>query len=296
MLNELGAKMHYRNTKVTLNKKNVLGFPIFATPDACHLFKLVRNCFGSYQVFEDSNGGKVSWIFIRELQDLQEKEGLFLANKLRRRHVVWEKNKMSTVLAIQLLSNSVADSIDFCRDVLKLKQFVGSEATTFFLRKMDKMFDILNSKSKFDQGLKAPLTKDDDSFKAVFKDTIEYILGLKIPNAKHLVDTPRKAAFIGFIVLMRSVEKMYDLYVLTGHLSYFLTFKISQDHLGLINFDFQSPPNTMDLLLIQKKVIYCFYTLNYKFIIVHTLCSYNNPLITKDDQRTTIDDPIMDLQ
>ena len=160
MLEDLGAKLNYKNLKVTIDKKNVMGIPIFATPDVCHLMKLVRNCFGSYQVFKDLNGDTVSWVFIEELQKLQEAEGLVLANKLRRKHVMvlanklrrkhvmWTKDKMRTSLAVQLFSNSVADAIDYCRESLKLKQFVGSEGTTLFLRKMNNLFDVLNSKSK----------------------------------------------------------------------------------------------------------------------------------------------------
>lgn len=232
MLEDLGAKLNYKNLKVTIDKKNVMGIPIFATPDVCHLMKLVRNCFGSYQVFKDLNGDTVSWVFIEELQKLQEAEGLVLANKLRRKHVMWTKDKMRTSLAVQLFSNSVADAIDYCRESLKLKQFVGSEGTTLFLRKMNNLFDVLNSKSKFGKDLKSPLKKENgEHFKKLFEDSADYILGLTVPNGKNLVDTPRSKAFVGLLVMMKSVSKMYDVYVLTGQLSYFLTFKLSQDHL-----------------------------------------------------------------
>ena len=52
MLNHLGANLNYRSLKVSLDKKNVLGIPVFATLDACHLLKLVRNAFGTLKVFE----------------------------------------------------------------------------------------------------------------------------------------------------------------------------------------------------------------------------------------------------
>ena len=87
--------------------------------------------------------------YIEELHRLQEKEGLVLANKLRRGHVQWEKYKMCTRKALQTLSNSVADSIDYCREKLKLTQFQGSAPLTKFFRTLIFFFDILNSKSKF---------------------------------------------------------------------------------------------------------------------------------------------------
>ena len=219
--------------KVTLSKKNVMGIPIFVTLDACHLMKLLRNCFGTYQVFKDDNGETVSWIYLEELNNLQEKEGLHLANKLRRRHILWNKDKMHTNLALQLFSNSVSNAIDYCRDTLKLKQFSGSGATTRFLRKFNDLFDVLNIKSKFGKKWSAPLVKDDSKHKEMFDDCFEYILALSLPNGKKLVDSPRCKTFVGLLSLMKSVSKIHEVYVNTGHLDYLLTFKMSQDHLEM---------------------------------------------------------------
>ena len=57
--------------------------------------------------------------------------------------------KMCTRKALQTLSNSVADSIDYCREKLKLTQFQGSAPLTKIFRTLIFFFDILNSKSKF---------------------------------------------------------------------------------------------------------------------------------------------------
>lgn len=231
MLEDLGARINHREMKVSINKKNILGIPIFVTLDACHLMKLLRNCFGTYQVFKDGNGETISWVFIEELNKLQEKEGVTLANKLRRKHVMWQKDKMRTKLALQLFSNSVASAIDYCRDVLKLKQFEGSEATSRFLRKFNDMFDVLNSKSKFGKNWSAPLEKNSEKHINLFNDMCDYILSLTIPNGKKLVNSQRCKPFVGFLTLMRSVAKIHEVYVCTGHLDYLLTFKMSQDHL-----------------------------------------------------------------
>ena len=142
---------------------------------------------------------------------------------------------MCTRLAAQLFSNSVANAIDFCRDHLKLEQFIGSEPTAKFIRLMNNMFDVLNSKKKFDRDSKKPLSKENEhDFKLLFKANVDYLLGLKLSSGKKLVDTPRSRAFVGFVSLMKSIEYMFNSYVLTGHLEYLLTFKLSQDHLGLI--------------------------------------------------------------
>jgi hypothetical protein len=53
------------------------------------------------------------------------------------------------------LSASVADAIEFCGENLKLDQFVGSEATVHYLRVIDRLVDILNSRNPFAKGYKA---------------------------------------------------------------------------------------------------------------------------------------------
>ena len=80
---------------------------------------------------------------------------------------------MSVHLATQLLSRSVADGIDYCRDVLHLKEFEDSEDTTEFIRLFDGLFDILNSKSKFGKELKSPISSDNIKY---IRDAIKIII------------------------------------------------------------------------------------------------------------------------
>ena len=116
-----------------------------------------------------------------------------------------------------------------------IEQFIESEPTAKFIRFMNNIFDVLNSKKKFDRDSKKPLSKENEhDFKLLFKANVDYLLGLKLSSGKKLVDTPRSRAFVGFVSLMKSIEYMFNSYVLTGHLEYLLTFKLSQDHLGLI--------------------------------------------------------------
>ena len=97
---------------------------------------------------------------------------------------------------------------------------------------MNNTFDFLNSKKTDDF---CRLSKvNENLLKAEFKKNTDYLLSLKLVNGKKLIDSPRSTAFVGLISLMKSFEKIFDIYVLTGHLEYLLTFKFSQDHLGLI--------------------------------------------------------------
>jgi hypothetical protein len=51
-----------------------------------------------------------------------------------RKHIEWQQNKMKCSLAAQVLSESVASAIDFCREDLKLDQFQFSRPTSEFIR------------------------------------------------------------------------------------------------------------------------------------------------------------------
>ena len=53
---------------------------------------------------------------------------------------------MKVKTAAQTLNNSVSDSIDFLRDDYQITDFSGSETIMRFLRIMDKVFDLLNSR------------------------------------------------------------------------------------------------------------------------------------------------------
>lgn len=63
---------------------------------------------------------------------------------------------MKVNIAGQILSSSVADAIDVCRS-LNIKWFEDSEATTQFIRSIDGLFDILNSRNSHGCGYKSSL-------------------------------------------------------------------------------------------------------------------------------------------
>ena len=80
------------------------------------------------------------------------------ANKLKKKHILWAKHKMNVRLAAQTLSSSVASAIDFLCEEVNLGEFVGSEATSDFIKRIDTLFDLLNSQNPHAKGTKAPVT------------------------------------------------------------------------------------------------------------------------------------------
>jgi hypothetical protein len=153
---------------------------------------------------------------------------------------------MRVYLAAQVLSNSVADALEYCQAKVPGWECRDVSGTCRFLRVFNMLFDRMNSRNPFGRLLKSPLKTS--SKEEIFKDFASgesFILSLTVqpsrqascePEMKKMrsdglvLDGPRKKGFIGFLVNMRTYKKLYELYIQTGYLKYLLTFKTSQDH------------------------------------------------------------------
>ena len=77
--------------------------------DNCHMFKLIRNMLAKYQIIRNGlTGGIIKWDYINKLHNLQQEEGLRLANKLKHNHLEFGSQRMNVNLSVQTLSNSTA--------------------------------------------------------------------------------------------------------------------------------------------------------------------------------------------
>jgi hypothetical protein len=100
------------------------------------MIKLARNTFAKRD-FKDGNGGIISWSYIKSLHKLQNSEGLRFANRLTAAHVEeWHRRKMKVKLAVQVLSISVTDTLQFLLEQ-RHPLFVGAGPTISFIRLMD---------------------------------------------------------------------------------------------------------------------------------------------------------------
>ena len=142
---------------VTSFKHPTTGEEVFAILDPCHMLKLARNVLEAYGSFVDGKSNKIKWQHIKELEKLQENEGLTLGNKLSSQHVELQKHKMNVRLAAQTLSSCVVNAIEFLDESFKLPAFQNSNGTVEFLRTIDKLFDMLNSRNPLGNDFKTPL-------------------------------------------------------------------------------------------------------------------------------------------
>lgn len=222
--------------------------------DPVHMFKLVRNNWESKKIIMDSNNEDIEWGLLCELNKLQENEGLHLANKLTRRHIMFRNNIMKVKLASQVLSNSVATALQFCREDAKLNAFKNAHATEVFIRNMNNLFDIFNSRNLKQFDFKQPLNSRNKEMVFTFLEAMkEYIHGLKIKNVtkrkiiqdgkkkfvilknyKPILECACKTGFLGILIGIESLKSLYTRLVEGDNLLSFIpTYKCSQDHIEI---------------------------------------------------------------
>lgn len=263
MLNTLGASMTMPDLQPSFPHPQKPEHQVSVCLDICHMLKLMRNALASYKVFKDGHGNSIKWEFIKELHKLQEDEGLTLGNKLRNAHMNWQKQEKKVKLAAQTLSRSIADAQDFLRDQ-GLPQFQGCEATVHFIRTVDRLFDLLNSRSPLAGEFKAPMRPSNEhQWRPFLKEAYVYLGSLTDVQGKKVYLTPRKTPILGFLAGIKSVERMYDSLVGgdSPKLKYLLTYKMSQDHLELFfcsmrsRFGSNNNPTAREFATTYKKLL-----------------------------------------
>lgn len=195
--------------------------------DPPHMLKNVRNSFASKGQFL-KDGSLIMWRYIERLENKRIKNN-FVAHKLTKEHIQWDKNKMNVRLAAQTFSKSVSCALNHLKNERDLL-FLHSGATSEFLQIFNDLFDIFNAKHRdsnvtFRQGLSSE--NSDEIFR--FLDIASnYITSLKI-GTKKVVDSNVKCGFIGFLTNIETLKIIYSQYVQTGRIKVLLTFYLGQD-------------------------------------------------------------------
>ena len=215
------------------------GEDVFVIADPCHMLKLARNALAHLGTIIDNEGEKIQWEYFQQLYILQEQKGLKMGNKLTSNHVKFEKHKMNVRLAAQTLSSSVADAMEFLDIGMKNPKFQNSNGTVKFTRTIDRLFDMLNSRSPSGKGYKQPLRlSNKNTYENILKTTANYLLQLRTDSAtpQQLATHRRKTFIIGFVATIKSTIEMADQMFSKPDdpFKYLLTYKFSQDHIELL--------------------------------------------------------------
>lgn len=138
---------------------------------------------------------------------------------------------MNVRLAVETLSNSVANSMQFLMD-RNYEEFSNAAATIKFVRVMNDIFDVMNSKRLLDtNSLKSALNPlNQKAIFDFFENARKYLQSLKLPDKNEVISSNKRTAFRGFIINMINIKSMYEECVETGLMNCLPTFKFSQDH------------------------------------------------------------------
>lgn len=250
----LGCNFECKETSFEVNGKRVS-----VSLDACHMVKLARNTLADKKVIS-SPLGDIKWQYIVDLVEEQKKIGLKFGNKLSSHHVRFFNKKMNVSLAVQTLSASTANAIEFLMNSGHPK-FEGAEATIEFIRNIDKLFDALNSRNPFEKGLKQPLFPEKkEIWEELFKESIDYLESLSI-GGKNILNHQRKMFAVGFIISCKSIINISQKLLDDGW-KYVLTYKLSQDHLELFfscmraKGGWNNNPNSMQFKWAMRRLLF----------------------------------------
>lgn len=215
----------------TINGKRI--YIIF---DVCHMEKLARGWLDKKKVLFDNNSDPIKWDFIVQLERFSREKGFCLTHKLNQSHLDWRQRPMHVRTAIETLSGSTADSIDFLKDE-GYQEFSNSTATVQFIRLFNDLFDIFNTKLAGDDKnmFKNALCSEnkDEIFKRLH-EAVDYIKGFTFREdagaVKTLCRSDARTGFLGFIIDIHSLQSINKDYVEDNNiLTSIPTYYLNQD-------------------------------------------------------------------
>lgn len=271
----LGADFNSNRPFFTLrNRPNERIFIVFDPP---HMIKLVRRYFAYQNLYY--KGDRLKWELIEKLAKKQDNDNFELGNKLSRDHICFSTAPMKVSLAVQTISNSVADTLEqMCED--QYEDFINCESTIKFLRLFNNVFDVMNygNGKPNDDHFKRPLCESNiRKFQELFEEFEEFISHMEVEEykkvgkkkniqkstRKHVLKSRSSVGFLGFLTNIRSILGIYTDYVESGLLNVFHTFTFSQDHLetyfSLIrsSLGWNNNPNEIQFMAAYRKLLVC---------------------------------------
>ena len=135
-----------------------------------------------------------------------------------------------------------------------------------FIRTIDQLFDMFNSRNPLAKGYKSPLRlSSKDTWQDILLSSAQYLLSLKTttPTPQLLSTSQRRTFIIGFVTCIKSTISMaiQMLSLSTNPFKYLLTYKFSQDHIELLFLCIRSRggwnnnPNCLQLKYAIKKML-----------------------------------------
>lgn len=183
----LTMNFNFGNTKfvhVTMNVASGDCRPLYFMVDPPHLIKTFRNCLANSFSHRGSrtlwkNGQQLSWKAIEALYEIT-KNDKFKTTKLTKAHTKLSSfSCMKVILAVQVLSKSVAEALLRNKDNPLLKDAFSQELVDFILI-MNRTFDCLNggvhsTKKNINSDLNEYFSLDDPRFQFLEETVLKYL-------------------------------------------------------------------------------------------------------------------------
>ncbi|KAM7155727.1 DNA transposase THAP9 isoform 2-T2 [Molossus nigricans] len=233
MAKALGIHIDGDNMKCTFQHPSSSSQQIAYFFDSCHLLRLIRNAFQSFQSIQFING-TAHWQHLVELVALEEQE-LSNMERIPRKLANLKNHILKMNSAAQLFTESVASALE-CLLSLGLPPFQKCIGTIHFLRLINNLFDIFNSRNYYGKGLKGPLMPETFSkINHVLTEAKTIFVTLSDTSNNQIIKGKRKLGFLGFLLNAESLKWLYHNYIFPKVMPfpYLLTYKFSQDHLEL---------------------------------------------------------------
>lgn len=205
--------------------------------DPSHVIKLIRGAVAGGSIY-DSENKLIKWIYLERLVRFEGRRNFASMHKMTQAHIDFHSNAMNVKLAVQTLSASTANAIEFLMQQGH-SEFKGAEATIKFIRMFNDIFDVFNS-TKSSSSLKILLKRKMSEENAqqiftLFQEATQYIKGLKYRNKSGkltlLCTSVLKTGFQGSVVNMKSLMEIYEKLVASKQITQIPTHYLSQDHL-----------------------------------------------------------------
>lgn len=207
---------------------------IYIIFDPSHMIKLARNCVANNSFLMNKDQLRIEWNYFETLEEFRNKRGFIRTHKLNKKHIQYKNFKMNVRLAVETLSNSVANSMQYLQSQ-GYKEFVESSATIEFIRFVNDVFDVMNTSETSELSgniFKNPISPaNEQTIFSYFDKAFNYFKTLKLPKGKVIVTTRTRTAFKGLMTNMVNFRYMYEECVKTNLMPNFPTQCFSQDQL-----------------------------------------------------------------
>ena len=108
---------------------------------------------------------------------------------------------MNGKVAAQTLSSSVADALEFLM-LAKHINFTDASGTIKFIRTIDRLFDLIKSRTPFSKGYKNTM------WQQKIEQSIAYMIQCRVSSGQRRIIQRQKAFELGLIVTAKSIQQL----------------------------------------------------------------------------------------